>query len=298
MARAQLKCTCPECGTTHYWQVNCHNRREADSWEEYHAGDTDRLCPECYRKMMAKKREEERAEQNKAAAATAAALNLPALTGTEKQVAWATTIRQAALDGALLHAAGGTASNLNDKGRALIVAVIAKMPAEAKWWIDNRDDAEISVRRELLCANWKSLPAETREKKLAECRAKKAEIEARSHGGHTTNETLLLAAIADAERIERARIAGRTYAEQAAADAAEAEAAKRASEAARIAALPPKPTKLVVRLGYADTARWNGKFYGRDGLRVYIDGNEVQVPAETKSAWEAEWKAYNDAAGK
>lgn len=280
MARAQLKCTCPECGTTHYWQVNCYNRREADSWEEYHAGDTDRLCPECYRKMMTKKREEERAEENKAAAATAAALNLPALTGTEKQIAWATTIRQAALDGALQMIAGRTSASLTEKGRALVSATLARMSTDAQWWINNRDGAEHRVSLEIETANWARLDDATRAAKLAAAK-KDSEASTSTLKRHIAEKYLCM---------ERARIAGRTYSEQYDADKAEA-------EAKRLAALPPKPATLAARLGRPN-ACWNQKFYGRDGLRVYLDGDEVQVPAAVKSAWEAEWREYNAATRK
>ena len=54
------------------------------------------------------------------------------------------------------------------------------------------------------------------------------------------------------------------------------------------------PAKLAERLGKPG-ARWNGKWYGRDGLRVYLDGGELLVRAEVKAAWEREWAAYNEA---
>lgn len=47
------------------------------------------LCPECYKKQL----EEERAAANKEAAEKSAEMELPTLTGTEKQIAWANTLR-------------------------------------------------------------------------------------------------------------------------------------------------------------------------------------------------------------
>ena len=47
------------------------------------------LCPECEKLEIQKKRD----EVNKKSMAFAAELGLPALTGSEKQIAWATTIR-------------------------------------------------------------------------------------------------------------------------------------------------------------------------------------------------------------
>lgn len=47
------------------------------------------LCPECYKKKI----EEEKERKNREAAEKSAEMELPELTGTEKQVAWATTLR-------------------------------------------------------------------------------------------------------------------------------------------------------------------------------------------------------------
>ena len=278
MAKAEIKCTCPECGATHYWSVTCHNRREADNWEQYHADEANtRLCPECYAKQQAAKRAEAREAENKAAAETAGALGLPELSGSEKQVAWAVSIRQKALDEALSAAAGGSTRVLNDEGRALVAAVLGRMSAEARWWIDHRDDAADLVRDELECANWARLDDATRAAHMDKLRAD-AE---RFKGGISAAATK--ATLAAHERYERARLAGRGSMEQ-----------READEAAKRAALPAKPATLAERVGKPG-ARWNGKFYGRDGLRVYLDGNEVQIPAEVKAAWDREWAAYNAA---
>lgn len=293
MAKAEIKCTCPECGATHYWSVTCHNRREADNWEQYHADDTDRLCPACYAKQQAAKRAEAREAENKAAAETAGALGLPELAGTEKQVAWATTIRQKALDEALAPH-GGSLANLNDKGRAVLAAAMTKLPTEARWWIDHRDDAACVAREEMECASWAQLDEARRNEKLARARAEIAEIEGRGGPGVNTRDNLRHAVARSYERYDRARLAGRGSMEQREADKVEAAAKKAAEEAAKLATLPPKPATLAERVGRPG-ARWNGKFYGRDELRVYLDGAEVQVPAEIKSAWDREWREYNAA---
>ena len=223
MAKATITCTCPECGTTFTWSVVCHNRREADNWESYHADEaTTRLCPECYRKAAAARREQEREAENAAAAETAGKLGLPALTGTEKQVAWATTIRQQAIDNALLASAGRTSSGMTDKGRAFVAGILAKMPAEASWWIDHRDIAGAIVRREIECANWARLDDAARADHMGKLRS---EVEHGPQAFRTTN----LAELHQYERYERARLTGRTYAEQKAAETAEAEAAKAAA---------------------------------------------------------------------
>lgn len=53
------------------------------------------LCPECYEKHL----EEERIKANEVAAEKAMEMELPELQGTEKQVAWANTLRQKLIDG-------------------------------------------------------------------------------------------------------------------------------------------------------------------------------------------------------
>ena len=47
------------------------------------------VCPECYKKYL----KEERENKNKEAAEKSAEMELPKLIGTEKQVAWANSIR-------------------------------------------------------------------------------------------------------------------------------------------------------------------------------------------------------------
>lgn len=52
--------------------------------------EENKMCPDCWRKRI----EEERARENEEAAKKAAEMELPELTGTPKQVAWANTLRQ------------------------------------------------------------------------------------------------------------------------------------------------------------------------------------------------------------
>lgn len=83
MARAFFRCPCGETG-----EVHGRNRRDAD-YQAKRAEETGRLCAACY----AQQREAERAAENAAAAEATAQLGLPDLTGSPKQVAWATTLR-------------------------------------------------------------------------------------------------------------------------------------------------------------------------------------------------------------
>lgn len=101
------------------------------------------LCPECYKVQAEKDKADEairRQEENEAAAANAVAMGLPNLIGTEKQITWATTIRQSFLDKALM-------ANPNEKGRQLINHIISSI-LNASEWIDTRDESmENRLRR-------------------------------------------------------------------------------------------------------------------------------------------------------
>lgn len=89
MAIAKIEITCAKCGNTFIHRKECHNRREADSYETWAANNID-TCPECNRKQKADKK----------AAALAAALEkygfqLPELIGaSDKQIAYAANVRE------------------------------------------------------------------------------------------------------------------------------------------------------------------------------------------------------------
>ena len=59
-------------------------------------------------------------------------------------------------------------------------------------------------------------------------------------------------------------------------------------ESDALASLPKEPEvhELPDLLGVS--GHWNGKFYGKSGLDIYVDGNRMVVPADTKTRWEAE----------
>ena len=78
------------------------------------------------------------AKANAAAAAAKDARGLADLTGSEKQIAWANTIRESAYKALDCL----TPFINNDKVKALVDGWRAKMDAQttAKWWIDNRYD--------------------------------------------------------------------------------------------------------------------------------------------------------------
>ena len=88
MAKGTAACTCCECGKSFTASKILASRDQANSWEEW-AKSNIIECDECKEKA----RQAEREEANKKAAESAKEFELPELTGSEKQVAWANTIR-------------------------------------------------------------------------------------------------------------------------------------------------------------------------------------------------------------
>lgn len=96
------------------------------------------VCPECYRKQ----KEEEKSKASQVAAEQAKATGLPYLVGSEKQIAWAETIRKEALASARNTLAPREMVPV-DKLPAYDILAKARCTLEqetsAKWWIDNRN---------------------------------------------------------------------------------------------------------------------------------------------------------------
>lgn len=144
MAKARVELICDECGRTYTREKFCHNRREADEWERWMEGRGG-LCPECYtaKKLL------DRADKD---AAFEAGHNYPALIGSEKQVAWATTIRRKAITAIEEWDNGELAKIPEDRQDDPVMHVKAAGIAEfiawvgcheaASWWIDHRFDLD------------------------------------------------------------------------------------------------------------------------------------------------------------
>ena len=134
MARVKITLVCEECGQEFTHIHNCYNRDAADSYEEW-TKENITVCPECYKKA---KRTKERAAQE----ATAEAVNdwlasenisLSPLDGSEKQIAWANTIRLVAI-----YCIYNVKEQIAEKNWETIWRHINKY-ADSKWWIENRD---------------------------------------------------------------------------------------------------------------------------------------------------------------
>lgn len=109
----------------------------------------DELCPECYRK----KKEAGRAEANKEAEEQSRAEGLPELTGSEKQVAWANTLRLKKMRdidewineinekgklGAVIYTDDGRRYKAMKEEMLEAETFLLENMTEAKYWIDNR----------------------------------------------------------------------------------------------------------------------------------------------------------------
>ena len=92
MAIANAECTCETCGKKFEIRVRKSNSREAASFEKW-AQENITECKECEKARLSAMHEEENAK----AAEAAAEMGYPELIGTEKQVAWANTIREKAI---------------------------------------------------------------------------------------------------------------------------------------------------------------------------------------------------------
>jgi len=133
----------------------------------------DQPCTDCWKSEQ----EKSRAAENAQAKVDNAAAGLPALTGSDRQIAWAESIRAKALveigEDAKKLIALLPGSGWSDVAQAEVrdaLALIASEPArqtEARWWIDRRD-------------NWTSYVRDQLHRRLADlCPTAQAEREAR-----------------------------------------------------------------------------------------------------------------------
>ena len=90
------------------------------------------LCPDCYRAQ----KETERKQKNDRALNLVGKIGFTPLTGSYKQVAWATSIRQKAYETIIAR------NIIVDAG---IACKILNLEASAKWWIDNRNGEPITI---------------------------------------------------------------------------------------------------------------------------------------------------------
>lgn len=184
MAKAIAKCTCKVCGIVFEVTAFRQNRRMADSFEQW-AEKNITLCKECENRQI----EERNAQENARAIEAAAERGWPELTGSDKQIGWASSIREAGLPGLIKFVEQSKkntmipAERLN-AGEIALKVIMGK--TEASWWIDNRRNLEFAFSRlvtEILHnpAAY-AVDAET-EAELMDDEATVAEPEQRTHDG-------------------------------------------------------------------------------------------------------------------
>ena len=144
MAKASVKLTCKDCGRE-FWHEkrDCGNRATADSYESW-ARDNINQCPECWAAEQTAKREATKNTLSASNAELAAsfAIKLPALQGSDKQVAWATDIRNSYLAAMVKRGVNvdklRAAINSKNNSPNVQAEVDSLMCASAKVWIDNK----------------------------------------------------------------------------------------------------------------------------------------------------------------
>lgn len=124
MAKATIEIRCAECGAIFTHSKTCYNREQANSYEEW-AKDNITICPECFKAQKA-------AEKLSKILAWLGNEELPALTGSEKQIAWTEKIRLEKLDYLK------TIIPSTEKNQKLLSEILSKA-TESRFWIDNRD---------------------------------------------------------------------------------------------------------------------------------------------------------------
>ena len=139
--QTQITHTCGHTETVQLYGTS----RERDNKAAWLSG---KLCQECQRKA-----------QQAQAAESAQAQGLPTLTGSDKQVAWATTIRAEQLAGVAKmrqeFEATGRKQNVTEDVMAAQMgqfdALVAKLIAQtaAAWWIDRRSTSAQALLKEV-----------------------------------------------------------------------------------------------------------------------------------------------------
>lgn len=143
MAQATATCTCKYCGGTFYRIKDFPSRKSADDWEAWAASNIT-ICNTC----AGKHRRKEREQENAATAQESEAMGLPQLTGSAKQIAWATTIRMNFVHQIRIQMET-VEKRLNepdasDQAKKMLQTMesdvtILLSHTDAAWWIENRD---------------------------------------------------------------------------------------------------------------------------------------------------------------
>ena len=135
MAKAKAICKCKYCGNEFHYIAYKNNSRDARDFEKWAAENIDE-CPECREKRIAAEHD----EQARISAEAAKAKGWPELTGSEKQVKWATSIREAELGAAAEEFTRRLKTRHPESYKIAMAAIeqLATTKTKASWWIDNK----------------------------------------------------------------------------------------------------------------------------------------------------------------
>ena len=143
MAKATIKTTCKKCGEKVIKSATKYNRADANNWEVWAEGQ-DWLCDKCKKAEI----QEQRAAKNEAAAIKADIMGLPKLEGSDKQIAWAETIRQEFIE-------TFKGRKLKEEG-AIILEKFYNKHTDATYWINNRMQLKHGIYSDFVAKEFKA----------------------------------------------------------------------------------------------------------------------------------------------
>ena len=146
MAKASVKTVCITCGAEFTATKDCYNRADANRWES--SMQNGGTCKACWANEKQGERQSMYAKKSKEHAELAEEYGLPKLEGSEKQIAWAETLR---VEAAFLSEVSAS-QKINYKGRQITeddldelqekMEGFFKSQTSAKFYIDNRNNSK------------------------------------------------------------------------------------------------------------------------------------------------------------
>ncbi len=140
MPMARAICKCAKCGNEFEVSAYRPNRRDANSFEAW-AVDNITECDDCRNA----RKQAQRDEENRKAAAAAAEMGYPELEGTEKQVAWANSIRESTISTLREHYLDPDAQERRPHYPMVYAFLVRKLLTRksAGWWIEHQAYGDI-----------------------------------------------------------------------------------------------------------------------------------------------------------
>lgn len=141
----KIRMYCERCGAEYQREVyNKYDNKQTKEFWRSKIGETFGLCENCYQA----KRKAEWEEKNKQAMKKASEQGLLQLEGSEKQVAWANSIRQKFIEG-LQEEIEDDMNTEEDVQSCKKCLEFILTKTEAKWFIDNRNNTSFRLAKKL-----------------------------------------------------------------------------------------------------------------------------------------------------